>query len=127
MKTRQTIEYKLGSDNFNSIVKLEPKSRVLTTQEIFRGILQCAPEISVTFIFPTAAQLIKEWPEIPRAGYSKTFTFRNDGSQPITLTAGEGGSMDGDDSIAVSSYAAHFRLRFGDVTSGMESYQIIRE
>jgi hypothetical protein len=125
--TRQTVQYVLGSDNWNSIVKLDPIDSNLTTQQIFRGILQVTPDTSITFTFPSAAQLIKEWPEIPKAGYSKTFTIRNDGTQPITVVAGIGGIIDGDSTIAVSSYAAHYRLRFGDVTSGVESYQIIRE
>jgi hypothetical protein len=127
MRTRQPVQHVLGSDNWNSIVKLDINEQIITTAKITRGILQVALDVSATFTFPSAAQLIKEWPEIPKAGYSKTFTIRNDGTQPITITVGLGGEMNGDSTVAVSSYAAHFRLRFADVTSGVEAYQIIRE
>jgi hypothetical protein len=126
-QTRNSVQNVLGSDNWNAIVKLDPKDLTLTTAQIFRGILQINADVSSTLTFPSAAQLIKEWPEIPKAGYSKTFTIRNDGTQPVTIVAGIGGEIDGDSTIAVSSYAAHYRLRFGDVTSGVEAYQIIRE
>lgn len=126
-QTRQTVVFKPGSNDFDSPVQIGNVSMTLQAAQLFRGLLQCSPEASITLTFPTAAQLIAASPEIPIAKYCKRFSIRNDGRAPVTIIAGEGGVIDGSDTVSASNFAAHYVLRFTSVTSGVESYQIIRE
>jgi hypothetical protein len=127
-RNRAKIQLDPLSDNFKSIVILPDNDVVVTTAQLIKGIFQAAPTGSVTITLPSAAQLIKEWPLIPISGYSRVFTIRNDSANAIiTLVPGKGGSVNGSDVISASKYAAHYRLRFSDVTSGVESYVIVRE
>lgn len=128
MKNRQKIQLDPLSDSFKSVVLLPDNDVNVTTAQVIKGIFQCAPTNSITITLPSAEQLIKEWPLIPISGYSRSFTIRNDSaSSIITLVPGKGGTINGSDVISASKYAAHYRLRFSDVTSGVESYVIVRE
>lgn len=127
VKDRKKVHMDLSSSEFDGIVKLGKSSIVVPPDSVFRGILQANPENEMVLTFPSASQLIKSCPVIPCNGYCKRFSIRNDGTSGITLDVGEGGSIDGSAQISVSSHASHFCLRFTNVTSGIESYQLIRE
>lgn len=127
MAQRDTIKFERGNSEFDSPVAIPNSSDLLTTAQIFRGLLYGAPESESVYTLPSAAALIKEAPKIPIAGYCKRFSIRNDGRSAMTLAVGEGGSIQGSPTIPASMYAAHFVLRFSSVTSGVEAYQIIRE
>jgi len=127
-KNRAKIQLDPLSDSFKSIVNLQDGDSTITTAQLIKGIFQGNPSGSISITLPSAEQLIKEWPLIPISGYSRTFTIRNDSPNSIiTIIPGKGGVINGSDVISASKYAAHYRLRFSDVTSGVESYVIIRE
>jgi len=127
-KNRAKIQLDPLSDSFKSIVNLQDGDSIITTAQLIKGIFQGNPSGSISITLPSAEQLIKEWPLIPISGYSRTFTIRNDSPNSIiTIIPGKGGVINGSDVISASKYAAHYRLRFSDVTSGVESYVIIRE
>lgn len=127
-KNRAKIQLDPLSDSFKSIVNLQDGDSTITTAQLIKGIFQGSPSGSISITLPSAEQLIKEWPLIPISGYSRTFTIRNDSPNSIiTIIPGKGGVINGSDVISASKYAAHYRLRFSDVTSGVESYVIIRE
>ena len=104
---KRQVVYKPGSSDFDSPVNIGNVSITLQASQIFRGLLQCCPETSIVLTFPTAAQLIAASPEIPIAKYCKRFSIRNEGKAPITIIAGDGGIIDGSDTVAASNYAAH--------------------
>lgn len=123
---KKIVQMDKGSPDFDSIVNIGNETGIIDANHIFRGLLHTSPEGEITKTFPSAAELIKACPVIPIAGYSKSFSIRNDGRSAITIAPGEGGSINGSDTISASSYAAHYKIRFTSVTSGVESYQIIR-
>lgn len=128
MAQRQTVKFEAGSSDFDSPVNIGDVSATLTTIQLFRGLLYGAPETEAVYTLPSAVSLIKEAPKIPIAGYCKRFSVRNDSKKSVMrLEVGDGGSTSGSMTIPVSDYAAHFVLRYSSVTSGVESYQIIRE
>lgn len=116
-----------GAAEFDGIANIGNESGTVEAKLIFRGLLQCSPEREVTFTFPTASELIESSPLTPCAGYCKRFSIRNDGRAAATIVAGKGGSINGSSTVSASSYAAHYVLRFTNVSPGNESYQIIRE
>lgn len=116
-----------GAPEFDGVVAIGNESCSLEAKAIFRGILQCSPDREATFSFPSAVELIEASPITPCAGYCKRFSIRNDGRAAATIIPGSGGSINGSSSISASSYAAHYVLRFANVSPGNESYQIIRE
>ena len=116
------------SGNFyDSPVSISSDGGDIPSSDVFKGLLQCKPEVEITVKLPDANALIKECPHQLRQGSCKRFSIRNDGSAAITLTVGEGGSINGSSTIPVSSYAAHFVLRFINIHGSHPNYQLIRE
>jgi len=116
-----------GAAEFDGIAVIGNESCNIDPKLIFRGLLQCSPEMEVVFTFPSAAELIAACPILPCAGYCKRFSIRNDGRAAATISPGPGGSVNGSSTVSASNYASHYVLRFTSVTSGVEAYQIIRE
>jgi len=124
---RQTVKNEPGSADFHCPISIGDVSATLTTQQVYRGIMQGNPADEITITFPTAVDLIQKAPKIPIAGYVIRFSIRNDGRGVINLVAGDGGSTNGVMAVRPSPDAAKFALRYTSVTSGMESYTLIRE
>lgn len=89
--------------------------------------MQGAPNEEISVNLPTAVDLIQKSPKVPIAGFVIRFSIRNDGRGVINLSAGDGGTTNGVMAVRPSPDAAHFALRYTSVTSGMESYTVIRE
>jgi len=123
---REKVKFERGGGEFDSQVNIDG-STSLSTQQIFKGMLCANPDAEIVYKLPSATTLVKEAPKEPIAGWCKRFSIRNDGRATITLEIGDGGSMNGSPNIPVSSYAAQFVLRFTSVSTGAESYQLIRE
>tara|TARA_R110002072_G_scaffold45565_5_gene126896 strand:+ start:93615 stop:94007 length:393 start_codon:yes stop_codon:yes gene_type:complete len=126
-KTKQVYPSDATGGNFNSVCIVDPDGGLLTTLQIFKGILQCAPVNEITFRIPDAKDILDKSPFQLKHGCCWRFSFRNDGSSGITLEVGAGGSSNGSRSVAVSSYAAHFILRFTNTHSDDPYYELIRE
>ena len=124
---RQQVKNEPGSADFHCPVSIGDVSATLTTQQIYRGIMQGNPAEEITITFPSAVELIQKAPKIPIAGFVIRFSIRNDGRGVINLAAGEGGNTNGVMAIRPSPDAARFIIRYASVTSGMESYTLVRE
>ncbi len=116
-----------GAPEFDGIANIGNESGTVEAKLVFRGLLQCAPDREIVFTFPAVTELLEASPVTPCAGYCKRFSIRNDGRAAATVVPGKGGSINGSATVSASSYAAHYVLRFTNVSSGNESYQIIRE
>lgn len=125
--SRQTVKNEPGSADFNCPISIGDVSATLTTQQVYRGIMQGSPSEEITITLPTAVELIQKSPKIPIAGYVIRFSIRNDGRGVLNLLPGDGGNTNGIMAIRPSPDAARFALRYTSVTSGMESYTLIRE
>ncbi len=113
-------------DNQLTEIDVGDVDATLTASQIHGGILASSPSAPATFTFPTASILIAADPTLKKSGYGRHIYFRNDGTSAITLAPGTGGTLSGSDTVAVSSYSAHYYIRYSNISSGSEAYQIIR-
>ena len=123
---KDIVKYDEASDNFNTEIDIGNVNVTLTPDQLFQGILYSAPSVAITVRFPSAANLVRANTKTKVAGYGRHLYIRNDGTALINITPGTGGSISGTASAAASAYAAHFYIRFSNVGTGVESYQIIR-
>lgn len=115
------------SGNTDCPTNIGDSSTTLTVQQIFRGILQSSPQEDISIVFPNAVDMVKDAPMIPFDKAVKRFSIRNGGTGVITLMAGTGGDIDGVIEVRPSPDAARFALRYTCLTTGQQSYKIIRE
>lgn len=114
--------------NFNIktefIVSLNSTGGPLSPSDISKGILISSPETEISYDLPSARDFLGA--SKFKRGDVFSFTLRNDGTSPITLKPGEGGTTNGSMTIPVSSYAGSFSVRFSSITTGSENYVVIR-
>jgi hypothetical protein len=119
-----------SSENYLNFTTVGNSTTNLTVDQVMQGVLSANPVQPITLYLPSAAAFIKANSSLAVIGYGRHLYISNDGNAPITIALSDNSSalQPNPQKLIVGPgvFAAHFYIRFINVSWSYEKFQLMR-